>query len=430
MQPTQRDLPGEPDDVESGAAPPLPSLQSNFRHGGGITGEWWSDLDRAWWGEVHGKARALVVRARRAREREAHASARARDPGIDPQLALGWGRVATAQRERVARLEARARSLAESREERVGTCGNSAMTVSCKCGPRRVVVGCGQRWLCDACRSRYYQTIRRVSLRSWRTRWQERHDQWRAAGRRAGSAWRYYFIRLSVAHSGDVGADRERILRGWTEAREWIWRAIGREHPYYLDVNATTGRRKQGASFPFQLTWEATAGTDGLGHVHAHVVVLWPWFDWQGLHRVWVQATEDQSNHVRIEAVRAGSGAQTEHARARDAVVAVADYVAKYASKGVTLETFDGALAGRTLAAFYCKRVVSASRGFLFYEPCRCRECGCAFDLREPPEARRVALAQMSRRIAAAPRASPYEWPAPVLRMGDVSRVFGARDAV
>jgi hypothetical protein len=304
------------------------------------------------------------------------------------------------------------------------------MTVSCKCGPRRVVVGCGQRWLCEDCRARYYQAIRRVSLRSWRTRWRERHEQWRVAGRQRGSAWRYYFVRLSVAHSGDVGADRERILRGWTEAREWIWRAIGREHPYYLDVNASTGKRKQGASFPFQLTWEATAGEDGLGHVHAHVIVLWPWFDWEGLHRVWVQATGHHSNHVRIESVRAGASKRTEHARAADDVLAVADYVAKYASKGVSLDTFDGALAGRTLAAFYCKRVVSASRGFLFYEACRCRECGCAFDLREPPEARRVALAQMSRRTAAAPRASPYEWPMPVLRMGDVTHVFALRDPV
>jgi hypothetical protein len=367
------------------------------------------------------QAKRLLARARRAMHEAERLAELARywattAAGADPEELDELRTAITLERERAERLTARATSVLEDRSDRVASCCTTGMTLSCKCGPRRVAVGCGQRWLCDVCRARCYAMIRRAALRAWRARWSEQYRRWQRAGRPRGAAWRYYFLRLSVRHSGNVATDRELIVDAWTKCRNWINREIGRRHPYYRR-RSRSGKLVVGVRFPYQLTWEATAGADGLGHVHAHVIVLWPWFDWSGLDEQWREATDGESNHVRIESVRAGSvdgkhtrRRGTERDRAADAVLAAADYVAKYASKGVTLETFDGDLAGATLAAFYCKRVVSTSYGFHVAEECRCRECGCTFDIREPPEGRHRKLAQAMRRTGSSERAPPMQW--------------------
>jgi hypothetical protein len=283
----------------------------------------------------------------------------------------------------------RALSVMEQRSARVQSCQTTAMTVACKCGPKRVLVGCGQRWLCETCRVRAYRLVRRDSLRSWRVHERAREAQWHAANRPAGGRWGSYFVRLSVRHSGDVAADRATIERGWRRLRSWLCRRLGRDYPGYATDKGT-------CSFPYQLMWEATAGSDGLGHVHAHVIVMWPWLDWADLHTAWVRATNGDSNHIDVQKVRGG-------------VRAVADYAAKYASKGVKVQTMSGDLAGRVLASFWSKRVVSACRRFWNRGPCRCPECRCTFDITERPESRRRKWDHRARYVALA-QAPPIDW--------------------
>lgn len=213
--------------------------------------------------------------------------------------------------------------------------------VECQCGPKRIATGCGRVWICPACRKRYYRRARKRIIRATRT--------WSSAKR--GRGWRWRLLRLSTKHSGDIEADRAEIQRGWQLLRQSLTKRIGR--------------------FPYVMTWEVTAGSDGLGHVHAHVIALWPFVDWSWVARRWRESCPG-SNHIRIETAK------------KDAKGA-AVYAAKYASKGVDVESFSGVMAGRVLAVQYGKRKVNASAGFWAPVNTDCRDCGAPQHLRQKP---------------------------------------------
>lgn len=349
-----------------GGGPPLPCLRSNNCQLPGITEEsrqWWREVDQAWLLAMRPLAIGLRAQARRAR--------RAGD--VD----------------RADRRAGKAVSVLEERSARVASCGTTYMTVACKCGPTRVAVGCGQRWTCEDCRARYYRKVRRDSLSSWNMHENARRRQWQSVGGGPGSRWGVYFVRLSVRHTGDIAADRASIERGWRRLRGWLCWRLGRDYPEYAT-------RKGTCSFPYEMLWECTPGADALGHVHAHVIVMWPFVDWADVHHAWCRVTEGASNHVAIQKARAG---------ARGAAV----YAAKYASKGVEVGKFAGAMAGALLAAWYGKRVVTASRRFWWRRNSRCRDCGCGYACCERPDARPASWDQRARYVAAA-QAPPVVW--------------------
>lgn len=122
------------------------------------------------------------------------------------------------------------------------------------------------------------------------------------------------------------------------------------------------------------MTWEVTPGSRGIGHVHAHVVVLWPYVDYAAAKDEWARATEGRAH-------RNGLDIEGCHDRGKagndlDGVERAAYYVAKYASKGGGLAEFDPDVAAAILGATYEQRRWSVSHGFWVPEVSRCTRCG------------------------------------------------------
>jgi len=238
-------------------------------------------------------------------------------------------------------------ALDSPRRLRVESCEQQKLVVACGCGHALQAVGCRQRWLCLACRKKWCRRLRGKLHRACKM-WN------RARGRD-----RWHLVTLTVEHSGNIARDRERIVKGWARLRAWY-------------------RKREQRSFPYALVWEATQGADSRGHVHAHAIVLWPRFDWALLAAEWSRATGAKYSRIGIEVARRGPGG-------------AAEYVCKYASKGVDLCEFPPVLGGNVLSAFYCKRVVSSSRAFWRPAlPAVCKRCNCAMRLVEPPPPMRV----------------------------------------
>lgn len=222
--------------------------------------------------------------------------------------------------------KSRADSLAVDPLARADHCEENVMWIQCGCKRFAHRVGCGQRWVCDHCRRRHYSRVRRRLLSAL-----EGHS--RTA--ESGNSW--VELRLSVRHSGDVAADRKRVVEAWRRLRSWLWKRIGAR--------------------PFFLAHEVTPGRDELGHVHAHVLTLWPTvrragsMDWGAVSAQWRRATGDAGALIHIAKIRKG-------------VKGAASYFAKYVSKGVQVGDFPPLLAGRVIAANYNQRLTSVSEGF------------------------------------------------------------------
>jgi hypothetical protein len=125
--------------------------------------------------------------------------------------------------------------------------------------------------------------------------------------------------------------------------------------------------RWYGRALPFSLVWEWTAGKDGLGHVHAHVLVVGGPRFWRyaAIRAVWCRAVP-ASESIDIKWIRSTTGA--------------AKYVSKYISKGTALgEDMSTEVAAQTLASSYGKRSLWTSLHFWAPPACECRECGERF---------------------------------------------------
>jgi hypothetical protein len=295
--------------------------------------QWWQSLEWSW---------RRATRPERARwegkRREARRRRRTENGGGGlPDL--------TARHEAYARR--RRDALDTPRKARVDACGEQTIIVACGCGQVAQAVGCRQRWLCKECRRKWCRRLRGKLHRACKM-WS------RGRGRD-----RWHLVTLTVEHSGNIAADRERIVRGWARLRAWY-------------------RKREQRSFPYALVWEATPGADGCGHVHAHAIVLWPRFDWSLLAAEWSRATGAKYSRIGVEVAKRGPGG-------------AAEYVTKYASKGVELGDFPPVLAGTVLGAFYCKRTVSSSRRFWRpMPPPVCKRCNSAIRLVEPPPPMRL----------------------------------------
>lgn len=165
-----------------------------------------------------------------------------------------------------------------------------------------------------------------------------------------------YLVTLTIGHSGDVGRDRAELWEGWRAWKKWLDGHVGEAYPYAA-------------------VWEVTPGTDAKGHVHCHVAMVLPFFDWEASRAAWAEACPRSKNvdYQRSTAQRASK------------------YLAKYMTKGVQVATMPGALAGELLSAWYGKRKVSASTHFWRpleeRGPSCCRRCAALWRIVERPSA-------------------------------------------
>lgn len=345
-------------------APPVPPDAS---------GEWQADLEYVWRSRLADACASLSKRARRYRRM-------ARDPYRCPD---------DAPRLRVVLLRAaewaehRARAIAMSRADVASSCGQRWRQVACGCGVRELQVGCDQPQLCLRCRKRHAQMWRRRIVAGMDAALRDERRAWFAtpAHRRRGRKPGVYLITLTAPHSGDLVTDRERMgvavrkLLKHATKYQW-WRT-------------------------YALTWEATAGDDGLGHMHAHLAVISSWVPYRrkevatdedqlarwddespnarpvsprigrrrylserGLHDVWRDAMPG-ALVVDVSAPRTGA----------DDALSAGVYLAKYVTKGVDASEFTGRKAGELLVAFRARRKVSTSADFWVVPITACECC-------------------------------------------------------
>lgn len=233
------------------------------------------------------------------------------------------------------------------------------MVLKCGCGSFDASTECGQVWLCDRCRKRYYGRLRKRARAAFAGHVRTAHSEWVRAGARAGQEPRPALVTLTVRHSGDAARDRERLVKAWTLLRKWVWKRIGK-FPYALLFEVTEGKVRRGE--------EVLTGP----HVHAHALVVWPYFDWSEMAAQWKRAVRDPD-------ARAPYVSRTVKSRSGEALALsarrAADYAAKYATKGVQLGTMAPEMAANVIAGWYGKRRLTVSTHFWLPPPTCCKRC-------------------------------------------------------
>lgn len=233
------------------------------------------------------------------------------------------------------RVAALARPVAKTMER----CSTAGVLVECKCpGKRPVWYGCRQHWTCAVCRRQRTRRLRARLRKGIEARWAEARAAelpgWR-------TQHRLVLITMSVRHTGDLAADKRSISDGWRR--------------FYKSMHAEHGKHH------YSWVWEVTPGEDQLGHVHAHVAVIWPYIDWHDVRAKW-DAACPESEHFSLVA-------STTPRRA-------SKYLSKYLSKGVDTADFTPEMRARVVAAFYGARTVNTSAHFwLPVSSCLCGNC-------------------------------------------------------
>jgi hypothetical protein len=186
-----------------------------------------------------------------------------------------------------------------------------------------------------------------------------------AAAQRPGFRWRVRvrMITMTIQHSGDLARDRAELVAGWEGLRKQLHRWFGR-------------------ALPFALFWETEPGRDGLGHVHAHCVVIGgpEWWNYRAIQRTWHRACPRSAK---------GPGIQINMETGKDPGRGAAYYLAKYASKGAKIggAGWSDELVAQTLAIGYGKRWITTSEGFWAAPEPICQECGEHVHRAAPPHA-------------------------------------------
>lgn len=302
-----------------------------------IPDEWWPAIDAEWHRRHIGSARRWQERGRRlgkeARRKDRLNQAWAAESGRGAPVVDAW-----TPRRGAWYAAARARTMAVGRSELVQSCGTRSMQLRCTCGPSRKKIGCGQILICDECRRPYYRRIRRRALSAVTARLADATTVWAADGRRRGHRPQIVMLTLTVPrHRHGVAltlAQRADILiTGWRRLRQWLHGKIGKFHYVALP--------------------EITAGSDGAGHLHYHVLAVWPFWDWTDAQGEWRRAT-------------GLADANAPHMRVVRNVRTAAHYVAKYATKGANVddESMTPELLADFVATFYGRRKVCPSVGW------------------------------------------------------------------
>lgn len=208
---------------------------------------------------------------------------------------------------------ARARSLRERYVPRAQRCGTEVLgsaELGCsRCGLiRGVPLACGLwRW-CEECGKRRRGGWYKRASRGLGGALRRAREAWNRRGRPRGERPDVTLVTLTCRHSGSIAADRHTIRKGWERLRAWLY-------------------QRDGCALPFVMVWELTPGTDGLGHIHAHVVAVWPWRDLRALDAEWQRATHGHGMTVDVS----GSGKLR---RGGHAPQHAASYAASYVGKG------------------------------------------------------------------------------------------------
>lgn len=321
-----------------------------------ISEQAWPVIDREWCHRMIGRARKWHGRARRMGRMEKSAervNATWRVDLGDPSAPNVVNPYVLARAKRYA--DARARTIALPRSKIVTGCGSRTITKKCACGPSVAEIGCGQILLCDRCRRPYYRRIRARTMKAINARLATATDTWKREGSQKGQRPKIVMMTMTVPRTLDgvqlsLDDRRHRLIDGWRKFRQWLHRRIGK--------------------FAFVGLPELKPGSDATGHLHYHVVCIWPFWDWTEAQAEWRRATGLPNANPPDFAVM------------KDSETA-AHYVAKYASKGATsnaertkTRTGSVAMTAELLADFVCtyygKRRVTVSVGFWVPRPAPC----------------------------------------------------------
>ena len=221
--------------------------------------------------------------------------------------------------------QSRARGLGRPFAEKLHNCGK-LQCVAVKANGEVVEwkAGCGQK-MCARCAKKKANKLRhrlRASIEAHSAKNKNR---------------RIHLLTLTVRDSDDIKRDRDRITTGWRRWRAW-W------------------HKRYGYAFTYAFVWEVTPGQRGQGHVHAHVVAWLPkWWSWSKGQEAWNRAVGGEGGNVDIS-----NQCKAPNANAK----AAANYVAKYVSKGINLQSMPAELAAQWWCASYMRRGVNVSRGF------------------------------------------------------------------
>jgi len=368
--------------------------------------EWSADLEYVWRSRSTAAIARLGERAERMRRTVRDVERMEREFGRVDVLLPAMRIAATKSAEWA---EDRAQAMAMSRADVVALCGQRWRSVACGCGPIEFKVGCDQPQLCGPCRRRHtrkwQQRITKgldAALRAARARYHETPRY-----RRRGMLPGIYLMTLTAPHSGDLATDRERMGKAVRKllkhANKYRWWST------------------------YALTWEATNGDDGLGHMHCHLAVISGWIPYRreeviggidaqerwdsespnarpvsprikrrvylserGLHDVWRDAMPG-ALVLDVKAPRQGS----------DDAATGGQYLAKYVTKGVDPSEFTGRKAGELLVAFRGCRKVSTSQSFWDRSIPECECCGTRYrSVLAPMSLQQTAPASMLRAMS------------------------------
>lgn len=254
------------------------------------------------------------------------------------------------------RMLARAAGMARRLDERVESCETEkALVWHCHACTRRHATPkkCGARSVCEAC-SAYRPGLRKRIKSGVGDALRAAKAKWNRQGRQRGREPRLALLTLSVAHSGDVAADRATIEKGWKRLRAWL-ASVDAAHSGYVK------------------TWELTLGTDAKGHAHAHIAIILPWLPLGRLTEEWTRATDGKG-------VQADLARPSRHksARPRGGVDGSVAYVTKYVTKGHVQRTWGTDVSAAWVRASSGKRAYTTSRALLLVEKRAhlCPDCG------------------------------------------------------
>jgi len=256
-----------------------------------------------------------------------------------PRRNLWKSRAATAKGEtRVVYALRRADALSRPYVRKLARCSKRGVRVKCGCKGWRGVRAytCRQHMLCETCQVARARRLGRRIREGLEAAFASRPHE------------KLVLLTLTVRHSGSVDEDRDALARGW--------------RAFYKRLNAAYGR------FPYVGVWEVTPGTDGTGHVHAHVAVIWPWRDWGECREMWLQSCPESERITFVARRRDGLDSSPR---------SVAKYLSKYLSKGLQTAEFSPELRTRVVAMMYGQRSVFTSRRFWQAFVPLCCACQC-----------------------------------------------------
>jgi len=236
--------------------------------------------------------------------------------------------------------EERAASLERGEAPRLAWCGTEPMAAAAchVCGRSHVLErACGSRW-CERCGTRTGIKVKRQVRDSLRARMRDAWAEWRHDGAHPFMRPKLHLLTLTGPHSGNVGLDRDRLVRAWHRQLAWMHKRGQKPYAYVARHEITPGR-------------------DELGHWHLHVAIIVPWVNFGAFAAQWKRSLDCE------RAAPPDWGARAKHDRRREYTIDdAASYVAKYVTK--PCPSVDARTAGNFYCAAYARRLTHASVAF------------------------------------------------------------------